>query len=205
MKSNSKTDTKTNPVESDNKNKTSPSYLQKFFVDQLKDMYYAENALIKGLQEMKQATTTEELEDAFENHIKQTERHVRRLEKVFRLIGKNPEEKTCEAIDGLLREGQTIIRETEEGSLTRDAALIIAAQKIEHYEIATYGGLVELALTMRLQRAAELLDKTLQEEEETDELLTDIAESHINMEAEQEGDYVWEKEESPEEISVTAF
>jgi ferritin-like metal-binding protein YciE len=100
---------------------------------------------------------------------------------------------------GLLKEAESIIEETEEGSITRDAALIVAAQKVEHYEIATYGGLVQLALTMGLQRAAELLDKTLQEEEETDDLLTNIAEGHINIDAEKEGDYVWEQEEELEE------
>jgi ferritin-like metal-binding protein YciE len=171
-----------------------PSYLQTFFVDQLKDIYYAEKELLnKGLPEMKKATTSEELEDAFENHIKQTERQIQRLEKVFQLIGKKAEGKKCEAMDGLLKETKTIISETEEGTMTRDAALIIAAQKVEHYEIATYGGLVQLAITMGMNRAAELLDKTLKEEEETDSMLTDIAESHINVEAEQEGGYEWEK------------
>src|SRR5690606_24239138 len=148
--------------------------------------------LSKGLPEMKNATTTEELEDAFEEHMRQTERHVKRLEKVFHSIGKKPEGKKCEAMDGLLKEAKTIISETEDGSVTRDAALIIAAQKVEHYEIASYGGLVALALTMGLDRAAQLLEKTLQEEEDTDELLTDIAESHINLDAEQEGDFEWE-------------
>lgn len=174
-------------------------YLQKFFIEQLKDMYYAEKELLGGLTEMKKACTTEELEDAFDNHYKQTERHIQRLEKVFKLVGKRAEARTCEAMDGLLREAKSIIEETEENSLTRDAALIIAAQKIEHYEIATYGGLVQLAITMGQPRAAELLDKTLREEEETDSLLTDIAESHINIDAEQEGNYVWAKEEEMEE------
>jgi ferritin-like metal-binding protein YciE len=183
---------------SGNGQSSSPSYLQKFFIDQLKDIYYAEKELLTGLAEMKKACSTEELEDAFENHIKQTERHVQRLEKVFQLIGKKPQGKKCEAMEGLLKEGRSIIGETEEGSLTRDAALIIAAQKIEHYEIATYGGLVQLAITMDLNRAADLLEKTLSEEEETDALLTDIAESHINVDAEKEGDYVWEKEEEME-------
>jgi ferritin-like metal-binding protein YciE len=187
------------------KNSSSPSYLQKFFIDQLRDVYYAEKELIKGLEEMKNASTTEELEDAFDNHKKQTERHIQRLEKIFRVVGKNPEGKKCEAMDGLLKEARSIISETENGSLTRDAALIIAAQKVEHYEIATYGGLVELALTMRLNRAAELLDKTLKEEEETDSILTDIAETYINVDAEQEGDYVWEKEKSTETVSAAAF
>src|SRR6187551_1548771 len=146
----------------------SPSFLQKFFIAQLKDIHYAKNELIKGLEELKNASSTEELEDAFEEHIKQTQRHIQRLEKVFRMIGKEPESETCEAMDGLLRECRDIINETEEGSLTRDAALIIAAQKVEHYEIATYGGLVHLALTLGKNRVASLLDKTLQEEEETD-------------------------------------
>ena len=171
------------------------SYLQKFFTDQLKDIYYAEKELIKGLAEMKNASSTEELEDAFENHSKQTERHIKRLEKVFQLIGKKAEGKKCEAMDGLLKEARNIISETEAGTLTRDAALIIAAQKVEHYEIASYGGLAQLAITMGMNRAADLLEKTLQEEEQTDQLLTDIAESYINVSAEQEGGYEWEKEE----------
>lgn len=166
--------------------KKSESPLEKFFQDQLKDIYYAEQQLLKGLDEMKNASTTEELEDAFSDHKKQTERHIKRLEKVFSMIGVKAQGKKCEAMDGLLKEGKTIINETKQGTMTRDAALIIAAQKIEHYEIATYGGLVQLALTLGLPRAAELLDKTLGEEEETDCLLTDIAESHINFEAEVE-------------------
>jgi len=183
----------------------SPSFLQKFFIAQLKDIHYAENELIKGLEELKNASSTEELEDAFEEHIKQTQRHIQRLEKVFRMIGKEPESETCEAMDGLLRECRDIINETEEGSLTRDAALIIAAQKVEHYEIATYGGLVALARTMNLDRAADLLDKTLGEEADTDSILTDIAENYVNVEAEQEGDYVWETQADNENVTANAF
>jgi ferritin-like metal-binding protein YciE len=175
---------------------SSRSYLQKFFTDMLKDIYYAEKELVKGLEELKNAVSTEELKDAFDEHIRQTERHVTRLEQVFKLIGQSPEAKKCEAMDGLLREARNIISETEEGTYTRDAALIIAAQKVEHYEIASYGGLVQLAATMNLRRAAEILDKTLQEEEQTDQLLTDIAESYINIEAEHEGEYNWQQEES---------
>src|SRR5215204_4201857 len=176
-------------------NKT--SLLEKFFVDQLKDIYYTEQQLIKAMPEMQKAATSEELEDAFENHLKQTERHVKRLEKVFQLVGQKPEGKKCEAIEGLTKEAKSIISETKEGSMTRDAALIIAAQKVEHYEIASYGGLVQLAITMGLDRVAGLLDKTLNEEEETDLLLTEIAESNINMEAEDEGQYSWEKQAEP--------
>lgn len=178
------------------------TYLQKFFIDQLKDIYYAEQQLVKGLEEMKSAVSTEELQDAFEEHRTQTERHVKRLEQVFKLISQQPEAKTCEAMDGLLREARNIISETEEGTYTRDAALIIAAQKVEHYEIATYGGLVQLALTMRLNQAADILEKTLTEEEDTDQLLTFIAEAHINLDAEQEGGYSWQKQEETEETET---
>ena len=175
--------------------------LEKFFHDQLKDMYYAEQQLLKALNEMKSAATTEELEDAFDEHLKQTERQVKRLEKVFNIIGQKPEGKKCEAMDGLIKEGKTIISETKEGTMTRDAALIIAAQKIEHYEIASYGGLVALALTIGKNRAADLLEKTLQEEYDTDEKLTDIAESHVNFEAEEED----HKTESSEVMSSSSF
>jgi len=169
------------------------SLLEKFFISQLQDIYYAEQQLVKSLPEIAKACTTEELEDAFNDHLAQTERHVKRLEKVFNIIGKEAEGKQCEAMDGLLKEAKNIIAETKKGSMTRDAALIIAAQKVEHYEIASYGGLVQLAITMDLRRAADLLDKTLNEEEQTDLLLTNIAESHINMEAEDEGNYSWNK------------
>jgi ferritin-like metal-binding protein YciE len=171
----------------------SPTYLQKFFLDQIKDMYYAEQELLKTLPEIKSVATTEELEDAIEEHHQQTRRHVKRLEKIFHMIGQKPEGKRCEAMDGLIKECKTIIRETEDSTMTRDAALIIAMQKIEHYEIASYGGLVALALTMGLERAADTLDKSLAEEEMTDNLLTDIAENFINVEAEHEGAYNWDK------------
>jgi ferritin-like metal-binding protein YciE len=175
------------------------SLLEKFFVDQLKDIYYAEQQLLKALPEMQKACTTEELEDAFKKHTEQTERHITRLEKVFKLIGQEAEGKKCEAMDGLIKESKSIISETKEGSMTRDAALIIAAQKVEHYEIATYGGLVQLAITMGLRRAADVLDKTLVEEEETDRSLTRIAEWHINIEAEEEGNYSWKNNENKKE------
>jgi len=160
--------------------------LHKFFVDALKDIYYAEDAIMKALVNMQEAATTEELKDAFEDHHLQTKKHISRLEKVFRSIDETPEKKKCEAIEGLIKEGQEIIKSTEEGTMTRDAALIIAAQKVEHYEIATYGGLVQLAITMGHDKAADLLERTLEEEEDTDYNLTEIAETYINFEAEQE-------------------
>ena len=177
------------------KNGEKGSPLEKFFINELKDIYQAEQQLLKALPEMQQAATTEELEDAFEDHHRQTQRHVKRLEKVFQLIGQKPEGKKCEAMEGLVKEAKNIINETKEGTMTRDAALIIAAQKVEHYEIATYGGLVQLAITMGLHRAAELLEKTLDEEEDTDALLTEIAETKINIEAEDEGEYSWSGKE----------
>src|SRR5688572_8542066 len=109
-----------------NGNSGHDSLLEKFFVEQLKDIYYAEQQLLKALPEMQRAATTEELEDAFTEHLRQTERHVTRLEKVFQLIGKKAEGKRCEAMDGLIKEAKGIISETKEGSMTRDAALIIA-------------------------------------------------------------------------------
>jgi ferritin-like metal-binding protein YciE len=172
------------------------SHLEKFFLAQLKDIYYAEKKITQSLPKMQEATTTEQLKDAFEDHLHQTERHVKRLEKVFRSLGLKAEGEKCEAIEGIAREVDNIIEETQEGTLTRDAALIIAAQKVEHYEIATYGGLVQLAITMQLHEAADLLDKTLVEEEDTDALLTEIAENEINLRAEHEGGQGEEEDEN---------
>jgi len=168
--------------------------LEKFFIDSLKDIYYAEQKLTTAIPKMEEAATTEELKEAFNDHLHQTQKQVKRLEKVFNLVGKKAEGKKCEAIEGIIKEAESIIEETEEGTMTRDAALIIAAQKVEHYEIATYGGLVQLALTMDLKEVADILDTTLMEEEDTDHKLTEIAEAHINMEAEHEGaNYSWDK------------
>ena len=176
---------------------TGKSHLEKFFLDQLQDIYYAENKITQSLPKMAAAATTGELKEAFEDHLHQTQRHIKRLEKAFESIGKTAEGKKCEAIEGIAREVENIINETEEGTLTRDAALIIAAQKVEHYEIATYGGLVQLAITMNLHDAADLLDKTLVEEEDTDARLTEIAENEINLRAEHEDDQgSWNNDDS---------
>lgn len=161
--------------------------LEKFVVDMLKDIYWAEKALLKALPKMEKASTTQELKDAFIEHKGVTEEQVARLEQVFELMGKKAQGKKCDAMEGLIKEAESVIEETEKGSMTRDVALIIAAQKAEHYEIATYGGLVQLTNTMGLTEVSALLDQTLQEEKEADELLTTIAEENINLEAEQEG------------------
>ncbi|RQP10829.1 MAG: ferritin-like domain-containing protein [Chryseobacterium sp.] len=186
--SSAKTSGKAQSKEQEDEGEEKP--LKKFFVDALKDIYYAEHALVEALPKMKKAATTEELQDAFEDHELQTRKQISRLEKVFRSIDEKAEKKDCKAMDGIIKEAEEIIKSTPEGSMTRDAALIIAAQKAEHYEIASYGGLVQLAITLGYDRAADLLDHTLEEEEETDYLLTDIAESFINFEAEEEGEEV---------------
>ena len=161
--------------------------LEKFFMDSLKDIYWAEKHLTKALPKMQKAATTEELQSAIEEHLSQTEIHVSRLEHVFELLGKKAQAKKCDAMEGLVKEGESIVEETEDGSMTRDAAIIMAAQKVEHYEIATYGGLVQLAKTMGQEEIAYILGQTLDEEKQTDAELTVIAENKINWEAEQEG------------------
>ena len=161
--------------------------LEKFFIDELKDIYWAEKHLVKALKKLKKSATTEELQNAFEDHSAATEEHVKRLEEVFQMFGAKAQAKKCEAMDGLTKEADSIIEDTESGSMTRDVGLIIAAQKVEHYEIATYGSLVQLANTMNMPEIADVLEQTLQEEKDADELLTYIAENNINVEAEMEG------------------
>ena len=160
--------------------------LNKFFVDGLKDIYWAEKNLVKALAKLEKKATSEQLKNAFSQHRTQTEQHVARLEQAFEAIGSKAVAKKCEAMDGLIKEANDIIEETEDKTMTRDAALIMAAQKVEHYEIATYGGLIQLAKTLGKNDVANLLVPTLQEEKQTDELLTQVAESTINVEAAQE-------------------
>lgn len=173
-----------------NSNPLSKQYgpLFDFFTDGIKDIFWAEQAIAKQLKELKTKAHTEELSEAIEDHELQTQKHITRLQKVFKHLGMTPEAKKCEAIAGILKEGEECIEKTPEDSMTRDAVMIICAQKVEHYEIASYGGLLQLALTFELEDIAELLDKTLVEEYETDDLLTDIAESFINIEAAAEED-----------------
>jgi ferritin-like metal-binding protein YciE len=160
--------------------------LEKLFVDQLKDIYYAEKLLTKALPKMAKAATTEELKNAIMEHQAETETHVERLEQVFEIMGKRPQSKKCEAMDGLKKEAETVMEETEPGSLTRDVGIIISAQKVEHYEIASYGCLTTLARTFGMDEVADILHQTLEEEKACDELLTSIAENNINYEAGQE-------------------
>lgn len=171
------------------------SQLEKLFTDSLKDIYWAEKHLTKALPKMKKAATTDELKSAIEEHLAQTEEQVSRLEQVFELCGKKAQAKKCDAMEGLIKEGESVVEETEDDSMTRDAGIIMAAQKVEHYEIATYGSLVQFARTLGMDEAAALLEQTLEEEKETDQKLSQIAEGSINEEAEKEG----ENEETEEE------
>lgn len=162
------------------------SMLMEFFEDSLKDIYWAEKHIVKTLPKMKKAATSQELKDCFDQHTEQSRGHVARLEQVFDILGKPARGKKCEAIEGITKEGESIIEETEEGTSTRDVGLIMAAQKVEHYEIATYGGLAQLAETLGNSEVAQLLRETLEEEKETDMLLTTVAENGINYEAAEE-------------------
>jgi ferritin-like metal-binding protein YciE len=155
-------------------------------VDSLKDIYYAEKAIVKALPKMQKAATSEQLATAFEQHLVMTKEQVTRLEQVFETIGEKVGSKKCEAIEGLIKEAEGIIEDTEQGTATRDVGLILGAQKVEHYEIASYGGLRQLATTLGYTEAAELLQRTLDEEKQTDLLLTDIAENNINYQAAEE-------------------
>ena len=158
--------------------------LQEFFMDALKDIYWAEKKLTKTLPKLQKGATTQQLKDAIEEHLSQTQEHVSRIEEAFQMMGKKAQAKRCEAIEGITKEGENIIEETDKGTATRDVGLILAAQKVEHYEISTYGGLVTLAKTMGHDDVADLLHTTLEEEKEADELLTNVAENHVNYEAE---------------------
>ena len=161
--------------------------LEKFMIDSLKDIYWAEKHLTKALPKLQKAATSEELKQALQDHLTVTEEQVARLEQVFELLGKKAQAKKCEAMEGLSKEADTVVEDTEAGTSTRDVAIIIACQKVEHYEIATYGGLTQLANTMGFTEVADLLGQTLAEEKEADELLTSIAENDINLQAEEEG------------------
>ena len=159
------------------------SSLKELYVEELRDIYDAENQLVKALPEMAKASTSEELRSGFEEHLEQTKEHVRRVEQVLNELGEKAKGKKCKGMQGLVAEGKEIIEEDFEDDV-RDAALISAAQRLEHYEIAAYGTVRTYAEILGEQNAVSLLEKTLQEEKETDEKLTELSES-INVEAAQ--------------------
>ncbi len=156
--------------------------LQSMYVDQLKDLYSAENQILKALPRMIKAASHKELKKAFTTHERQTRGHVARLDRVFKELGATPRGKKCEGIEGIIREGAELIREKPEPDVL-DAGLLSAAQHVEHYEMAGYGTVRTWAQKMGFDRQAELLQQTLDEEKQTDQLLTQIAEQSINIDA----------------------
>ena len=157
--------------------------LQELFHDTLKDIYFAEKKILTALPKMAKAAQSEELRAAFEKHERETEEHVARLEKVFAEIGKSAQGKTCDAIIGIIEEGQEVMKEFK-GKPALDAGLLAAAQAVEHYEIARYGTLKTWARELGFSQSAKLLEATLAEEKKTDETLSELAESGVNQHAE---------------------
>lgn len=160
------------------------SQLMKLFEDELRDIYWAEKALTKAIPEMIDHASAAELIEALTNHLAETENQILRLEQVFQSIGKKPIAKKCEAMEGLIKEAKSIMESCEEGAMC-DAGIISAGQKVEHYEIATYGTLRQFAETLGLKEAVTLLEETLDEEKAADEKLSEVATTAINIEAAQ--------------------
>ncbi|MBL7914219.1 MAG: ferritin-like domain-containing protein [Bacteroidia bacterium] len=177
-----KTVSKNSKMNDDAKNSMPSSALMKLFEDELKDIYWAEKALLKALPKMIDNATSEELIEALTNHLAETEEQVSRVEQVFESFDKKAKAVKCDAMEGLIKEAESIMEECEPGAMC-DAGIISAGQKIEHYEIASYGTLRQFAETLGLEEAAELLQITLDEEKAADETLTEVAVSAINVEA----------------------
>jgi ferritin-like metal-binding protein YciE len=156
--------------------------LRELFEAELKDIYWAENALLKALPKMIKNASSDELISALEDHLSVTEEQINRLDQVFEILEVKAQGKKCEAMAGLIKEAEEIMKNTKKGDV-RDAGIISAAQKVEHYEIASYGTLRTFALTLEEYDAADLLEETLQEEKDADITLTEIAEASINAEA----------------------
>ena len=167
--------------------------LQDLYVEQLQDLYSAETQLIKALPKMVEAATSDELRSAIEDHLEKTKQHAARLEKIFSRIGENSKGEKCKGMEGLIKEGNEVIEDDEMDEEVKDAAMIAAAQRVEHYEIAGYGCVRTYATLLGDREAAALLEHTLEEEKEADETFTEIAEQ-INVEA-AGGEAVEEEEE----------
>jgi ferritin-like metal-binding protein YciE len=164
-------------------NMTKQKNLRELFHDTLKDIYFAEKKILAALPKMAKAAQSEELKAAFQKHEGETEGHVKRLDKVFAELDEPPRGKTCDAIVGIIEEGQEVIKEYR-GSPALDAGLLAAAQAVEHYEISRYGTLKTWAQELGLDESSQLLEATLAEEKETDQTLTELAESSVNQQAE---------------------
>jgi ferritin-like metal-binding protein YciE len=159
------------------------SKFHQLFLHELKDIYWAEKNLLKALPKMSKGATSSKLEEALNSHVEETENQVKRLEEVFDILGVKAQAKKCEAMEGLISEANDILSDTKSDSMVRDAGIIVACQKVEHYEIASYGSLVALANKMGFDEVASKLGETLDEEKHADKLLTELAESEINDEA----------------------
>ena len=157
--------------------------LQDLYLDELRDLYDAENQLIKALPKMAEEATSEELREGFEEHLEQTRNHAQRIEQIFERLGEKPRGKKCKGMEGVIKEGSEVLSEDMDED-TKDAAIIGAAQRVEHYEIAGYGTARTHADLLGLDEDARLLEETLEEEKETDQKLTSLAEN-INVQAEQ--------------------
>jgi ferritin-like metal-binding protein YciE len=180
--------TKKNSTEKSTESKgLQSSQLMELFENELKDIYWAEKALTKALPKMAKNATEPTLVEALENHLAETQEQVKKIEKIFSLLEKKPQAKKCEAMDGLIKEGDGIMKDTEKGP-QRDAGIISAGQKVEHYEIASYGTLRTFAQTLGLDEAAGILAEILEEEKKADQTLTQVAESTINTEALEEAE-----------------
>lgn len=164
------------------KNSMKSSQLMKLFEDQLKDIHWAEKALVKAIPKMVKNATSQDLIDALESHLDETKNQISRLEQVFESLDKKASSKKCDAMEGLIEEAKEIMEECEEGAMC-DAGIISAGQKIEHYEIATYGTLRQFAATLGLTKAVKLIEATLKEEKAADEKLSKLATDTINIEA----------------------
>ncbi len=161
--------------------------LEQLFEETLRDIYYAEKAILKNLPKMAKKASSEDLAAAFDSHVDQTEVHVERLEKIFEMIGKAPRGKRCPAMDGLAEEAAEVMQEAKDDTV-RDAGMLAAAQSVEHYEISRYGTLAAWAEKLGMSDAVKLLESTLQEEKDTDLKLSELAMSEINLEASAGGD-----------------
>lgn len=160
--------------------------LREFFLEELRDVYGAEQQLTKALPKLRKAATSPDLAMAFEDHLQVTQNQIARLEQIFQLLDEKPDAKKCEGMEGLIKEGESVIQDTETGSATRDVGLIVSAQKVEHYEIAAYGSLRQLAKNINKTEVSRLLEQTLEEEKATDMLLSNLAETLINQDASNE-------------------
>ena len=180
--------------------------LRELYIDELKDLYNAENQLVKALPKMAKAANSNELRSGFEEHLEQTKGHVQRLEQIFEMLGESPKGKKCKGMEGLVEEGSEMIDEDFEGSV-KDAGLIGAAQRVEHYEIAGYGTVKAFAQTLGENEHAELLEQTLQEEKETDEKLTQLAEqinTQATSEAEESDEQDGARQQGPKRTSTSS-